>query len=85
MEREMRGKPIDASYWVIPDRFLAGEYPGAADAGRARKKIRRFLKAGVSFFVDLTEVDEGLRPYADLLREEAAAVLRRYDGTAYQG
>ncbi|MBW2527861.1 MAG: dual specificity protein phosphatase family protein [Deltaproteobacteria bacterium] len=65
----MADRPIDKSYWVIPDRFLASEYPGAHGAARARTKLELFLDAGVDFFVDLTEPDEGLEPYAELLRE----------------
>jgi protein-tyrosine phosphatase len=56
---------------------LAGEYPGAADSEEARRRLRRFLRAGVRHFIDLTEVGE-LTPYADLLTEEAGS------GTSYE-
>jgi hypothetical protein len=61
--------PIADSYWVEPGRFLAGEYPGARDADDAARRIELFVAAGVTSFVDLTEEDEGLRPYRDLLGE----------------
>jgi hypothetical protein len=65
-------RPIPNSYWVIPGRFLAGEYPGAKDEDEARAKIRRFLQAGVTCFMDLTHAGESnLRPYAGILAEEA--------------
>src|SRR5262249_7275267 len=59
------------SFWLVPGRLLAGEYPGARTDEEARRKLRSFLDAGVSFFLDLTEEDEGLQPYATLLQEEA--------------
>jgi hypothetical protein len=57
--------------------LLAGEYPGARTKDEARRKLRSFLDAGVDFFLDLTEEDEGLEPYAPLLQEEAIARERK--------
>jgi len=65
-------KPDPNTYWVVPGKLLAGEYPGALDSEEARKKLRRFLAAGVRHFIDLTEVDE-LRPYAELLMKVAGS------------
>lgn len=62
--------PIPDAYWVIPNRLLAGEYPGSKQPDEARIKLRRFLDTGVTFFLDLTEAGE-LEPYAALLQEEA--------------
>lgn len=70
----MTHRPIPKSYWVSPHRLLASEYPGASTEERARHKLRKLLDAGVSFFVDLTEADEGLDPYDELLGEEAEAL-----------
>jgi len=69
----MSNTPIDDSYWLVPGRLLAGEYPGAKTKDEARRKLRSFLDAGVNFFLDLTEEGEGLEPYASLLQEEATA------------
>ena len=69
-------RPIPDSYWVRPGRLLAGEYPRHKDDEASRPKLRRLLEAGVTFFLDLTEVEEGLRPYALLLQEEAAFLDR---------
>ena len=64
--------PPTASYWVIPGRFRAGEYPGAATDNLARLKIRWLLKGGANLFIDLTEQGEaGLKPYDQILFEEA--------------
>lgn len=63
--------PVPDCYWVQSN-LLAGEYPGALDDDQARFNLRRFLRAGITFFLDLTEEDE-LRPYSPLLLQEAAA------------
>jgi hypothetical protein len=65
--------PIPESYWVVPGRLLAGEYPGAREPQDARPKLRSFLAAGMTYFIDLT-VEGELAPYAALLGEEAAAL-----------
>ena len=62
-------RPLANSYWVLPGRFLAGEYPSGreapdSDAGRAR--LARLVAAGISFIVDLTELGE-FPPYDQLL------------------
>ena len=66
-------RPIPDSYWVIPGRLLAGEYPGATDHDEARAKLRRVRDAGVTLFLDLTEEDE-LIPYEALLDEDLRAI-----------
>lgn len=65
--------PIPDSYWVIPDRLLAGEYPCAFREADARQKLEALLDTGVRSFVDLTETGEyNLRAYEPLVRELAA-------------
>lgn len=57
-------RPIDNCYWVVPDRFLAGEYPATIlHDGDPWEKATALAAAGVSVFVDLTEVGE-LQAYA---------------------
>jgi hypothetical protein len=68
---------IADSYWVLPGRFLAGEYPCSVNEAEARGKLRWLFEQGVDFLIDLTEAGEsGLIPYASLLGEEAAGVGR---------
>ena len=56
------------TYWVVPGKFLAGEYPGhKTDPTKAAGKISALLAAGVTTFIDLTEEDEGLAHYAPML------------------
>lgn len=69
--------PLADSYWVLPGRLLAGEYPGDLKDEQARRKLERLLEAGITLFLDLTEEGEhALRPYVHLLREQAASLGR---------
>lgn len=68
---EPQPRPIAESYWVIPGRFLAGEYPGAASEAVTRQRLTAFLKAGFNTFINLTTEAE-LPPYERILNEEAA-------------
>ena len=60
------------TYWVVPGRFAAGEYPGALNRRDAAYKLRTLLNAGIGRFVDLTEPNEGLLPYAETGADEAS-------------
>jgi protein-tyrosine phosphatase len=72
--------PIPNSYWVRPGQLLAGEYPSDWNEALSREKLRRLLEAGVTFFLNLTEAGEyGLRSYAPLLDQEAAALGREVE------
>jgi len=51
-------RPIDTTYWVVPGRFLVGEHPGSRSRARSMDRLRRFLEAGITCFIDLTELDE---------------------------
>ena len=66
------GRPLPNSYWVVPGRFAAGEYPGAKDPDEAAARLRALLSAGIDHFIDLTEPGEGLAPYAEIAAVEAA-------------
>ena len=59
-------RPLPATYWVVPGRFLVGEYPGSQSRAEAMDRLRRFLDLGVTCFVDLTEPGE-LPSYESLL------------------
>lgn len=63
--------PISESYWVEPNRFLAGEYPGGYyGPAAARRRVGMFLESGINAFFDLTYPNE-LVPYEPILKEEA--------------
>jgi protein tyrosine/serine phosphatase len=67
--------PIADSYIVPDSRLVAGEYPGSAPGTpveQANAKLEAFLDAGISAFIDLTDPDDGLEPYASALQALAA-------------
>ena len=70
MPSETPARPNQNTYWVVPHKFLAGEYPGNVDPVKARMKINEFLEVGVRHFVDLTEPGE-LVPYDSILLEQS--------------
>ena len=42
------------SFWVVPDRFVAANYPGDKTEALARAKLAPILASGVDVFIDLT-------------------------------
>ena len=50
-------RPNDNTYWVIPNVFIAGEYPGdrSGTEDATRTKLRRYLDLGITSFFDLTK------------------------------
>ncbi len=63
-------RPIANSYWVVPGRFLAGEYPGATLRRPSLENMHALLDGGVTHFVDLTELGVN-KPYTYELVKEA--------------
>jgi hypothetical protein len=63
-------RPIPNAYWVIPGKFLAGEYPGSFTPQLTHERLQAFLEAGITTFIDLTW-DGELPPYAGILSEQA--------------
>lgn len=66
----MPHRPIPESYWVEPDRLLAGEYPGQFDGEMTRKRIDTLIQAGFDTFIDLTRPNETVA-YLRILLDEA--------------
>lgn len=58
--------PLPNSYWVVPGRLLAGEYPSERTEETTRERLRQLLDAGIDCFIDLTEPGE-LDAYEDRL------------------
>ena len=59
---------IEHSYWVVPKKLLAGEYPCSLDETESRKKIRALIDGGITAFIDLTHESDRLLPYASFLK-----------------
>lgn len=70
-------KPFPRSYWVLPGRLLAGEYPGSALLHEAYEKTRSLLNLDIDTFIDLT-LDDHLDPYEPVLRREAFRQQKPY-------
>ena len=47
--------------------FLAGEYPRDMDEESSRVKINALIHSGITVFIDLTDKNDNLLPYAYLL------------------
>jgi hypothetical protein len=66
--------PFPGSYWVVPEKFLAGEYPGEADPEMTNRRLRGLITGGIRTFIDLTDEDEVnedakvIPPYRSILR-----------------
>ena len=50
--------PFDQAYWVIPDRLLAGYYPGTALIQDAHPQLSALLGCGIRHFINLMQTDE---------------------------
>ncbi len=72
-------RPLPNSYWVIPGRFVAGEYPGAKDPDEAAARLRTLLLAGIDHFIDLTGTADRLEPYAAIAADEARRLSRHME------
>lgn len=68
---EPEHRPILESYWVVPGRLLAGEYPAQLNEEVTRKRIDALIEAGFDLFIDLTRPDETW-PYHRTLLDEAS-------------
>ena len=50
--------PFNQAYWVVPDRFMAGCYPGAEHPADTRDKLRGLLEHGIRHIINLMESEE---------------------------
>jgi protein-tyrosine phosphatase len=51
-------KPFDRCYWVVPNKFLAGEYPGSKDSREALGKVSGLVNCGIRRIINLMEENE---------------------------
>jgi hypothetical protein len=70
--------PLAGTYWVLPEQFLAGEYPGENDPELTTRRLRALITGGIRTFIDLTdegEINEDAKvvpPYRSILRQVSA-------------
>lgn len=55
---EPKHVPFPRSYWVVPDTFLAGFYPGDRNRRAMEQKVSALLECGIRHIVNLMEEDE---------------------------
>jgi len=67
-----RRLPFSESYWVVPGKMIAGEYPGVYDDEMTRQRVISLLRCGVTSFIDLTKPGDSFHLYKEILNEEAA-------------
>ena len=71
MSNQIPSTPFEKSYWVVPGKFLAGEYPAVHFfEEQTRTRIGHMLDAGIRVFIDLTQIGQ-LEPYESILHEQA--------------
>ena len=69
--------PIKNSYWIIPNKFLAGEYPRNLDEESSIYKIKALINSGIHTFIDLTTKEDKLKPYDYLLKPYTSMNIHR--------
>lgn len=70
MENDTLEVPFEDSYWVIPGKLLAGEYPGRNMDHETRKRLQALIKAGIRVCIDLTKPGEMNPSYRDTFLDE---------------
>jgi len=69
--------PLENSYWVVPGKLLAGEYPRTKERTSSILRLEALVLAGITLFIDLTTPRDPLEPYEDLLCEVSKDLARR--------
>jgi protein-tyrosine phosphatase len=64
--------PIQKSYWVIPNRFCAGEHPSMGSVDATKLKLRWLMELGINTILDLTENGEADVDYPTITFNEAS-------------
>ena len=50
--------PFERSYWVYPNRLIAGEIPAASNNKETKKKLQGLINMKVSIIINLMETEE---------------------------
>ena len=71
--------PFDQAYWVVPDKFMAGCYPGSVNPEEAQRQLKSLLDHGIRYLINLMAPGEVNRfgapfaPYENLIIKLAKA------------
>jgi ADP-ribosylglycohydrolase len=69
--------PLENSYWVVPGKLLAGEYPRTEERTGSILRLEALVSAGITLFIDLTTPRDPLEPYEELLHEVSKGWAKR--------
>lgn len=50
--------PFERSYWIIPGKLIAGEYPASANLEESYRKLDGLFRVGIKSVINLTEENE---------------------------
>lgn len=50
--------PFPKTWWIVPQRFMGGQYPGTLDPAKQRRMLGDLLGLGINTYVNLQEPDE---------------------------
>lgn len=77
MTESVISSPLSESYWIEPGFFLAGEHPGGFDELETRRRLRSLIRLGITSFIDLTQLEEGVPDYSNVLFDEGNGYMKR--------
>jgi len=69
--------PLENSYWIIPGKLLAGEYPRTKEQQTSRSRLETMFRAGITRFIDLTTHNDNLADYEEVLRDVSGGWAKR--------
>lgn len=81
--------PYERSYWVLPNKLLAGEIPSSKTESRKKVKLQSLLNCDIDVIINLMEVvemnfdGEILEDYSIALSEEAAKINKTIEVLRY--
>ena len=55
---QIKSVPFDQAYWVVPEKLMAGCYPGAENPAEANRKLAGLIDSGIRHIVNLMGSDE---------------------------
>jgi len=76
-EKTRLSTPLENSYWVVPGKLLAGEFPRTSERTGSMLRLQAMVAAGIMLFIDLTTPGDFLEPYEGLLKEVSRGWARR--------
>ncbi len=50
--------PFNRSYWVVPEKLLAGGYPGSENPIEEKRNLKGLIQAGIRHVISLMEPKE---------------------------